>query len=116
MSEMAKFEVFRSSVNFQYYFHFLHGNGETLLMSEAYLHQSGALSGISAVKTHAAYDYHYQRLEATNNTFYFNLRTKNFRMLGTSSFFKTKVLRDNAMDYMKAYVSVAEIIQPLYAA
>ena len=56
-----KFQVFKSSVNNQYYYHLKAANGEKILSGEGYTTKQSCFNGIAAVKANAPYDSRYER-------------------------------------------------------
>lgn len=51
---MAKFELFKSNKNGQFYFHLKASNGEIIASSEGYTTKQNAQKGIEAIKNVAA--------------------------------------------------------------
>jgi uncharacterized protein YegP (UPF0339 family) len=49
----AKFEIFESEENGQFYFHLKAKNGEIICQSEGYTTKSAALKGIESIKNNA---------------------------------------------------------------
>ena len=95
-----KFEIRRSSVNFQYYFNLRSGNGEVILTSESYLSKQSCHDGIASVKINAPYDSRYERKDSYSN-YTFNLKAANGEIIGRSENYTTSWGRDNGISAVK---------------
>ena len=76
-------------------------NGETILTSEAYKTRASAENGIKSVQKNSVIDARYERLEAKNNKFYFNLKAANHQVIGTSQMYVSSQSRDGGIDSVK---------------
>lgn len=106
---MSKFQLFRSSANFQYYFRLRSGNGEIILSSEGYTTKQNCKNGISSVKANAPYDSRYQRRDSYKN-FTFNLKAINGEIIGRSESYTTSYARDNGIEAVKRNAPVATVV------
>lgn len=95
-----KFQIFRSSVNFQYYYRLRAGNGEIVLTGEGYVTKQGCLNGIASVKQNAPYDSRYERKDSYNN-YTFNLKAANGEIIGRSENYTTGYARENGISSVK---------------
>lgn len=95
-----KFQILKTEKG-QFYFHLRAANGEIILQSEKYEAKDGAENGIASVKKNSPMDERYQRLEAKNGQFYFNLRAGNHQVIGTSEMYKSTSGRDNGIESVK---------------
>jgi hypothetical protein len=98
---MGYFKLFKSDKNGEFYFNLKAGNHETILASEGYKARTGAENGIESVKSNAPDDSKYDRKEAKNGQFYFNLKASNGQIIGTSEMYTTKAARDNGIESVK---------------
>lgn len=104
----GSYEINKSS-NGQFRFVLKAGNGEIILTSELYKAKSSALKGIAAVQKHAAEDNRYDRLVAKNGQFYFNLKSSNHKIVGTSEMYPTEKVRDAGIDSVKKNGALSKI-------
>lgn len=104
-----KFKI-RESKNSQYYFN-LHsgGNSEPILTGETYTTKQSCKAGIASVKTNAPIDERYDRKEAVNGQFYFNLKAGNGEIIGTSEMYTTIASRENGIASVKTNAPIADI-------
>lgn len=106
---MGYFNLFQSEKNQEYYFNLKAGNHEVILASEGYTSKSGALNGIDSVKSNASDDSKFDRKEAKNGQFYFNLKATNGQIIGTSEMYTSTAGRDNGIESVKKNAPDAEI-------
>lgn len=78
------------------------GNAEIILTSELYTAKDSAESGIASVQNNCPMDGCYDRLSATNGKYYFNLKSVNHQVIGTSQMYETAQSRDKGIDSVKA--------------
>lgn len=86
----------------QFYFVLKAGIGEVILRSEIYESKAAAETGIAAVQKNSPLDECYDRKEAVNGKWYFNLRTANGMIIGTSQMYTSSTVRDNGIESVKA--------------
>jgi len=98
---MAGFYEINKSSNGQFRFVLKASNGEIILTSELYKAKSSALKGIASVQKHAAEDHRYDRLVAKNGQFYFNLKSSNHKVVGTSEMYPAEKIRETGIDSVK---------------
>lgn len=81
------------------HFHFVlkAGNGEVILSSQMYTTKSAALNGIHSVQENSQEDEQFERKEASNGKFYFNLKAKNHQIIGTSQMYVAEAGRDKGI-------------------
>lgn len=106
---MGYFKLFQSEKNNEWYFNLKAGNHETILASQGYNAKSGAENGIDSVKTNASNDDRYERKEAKNGQFYFNLKASNGQIIGSSEMYTTTAARDNGIESVKKNAPDADI-------
>lgn len=94
---MGYFKLFQSEKNNDWYFNLKAGNHETILSSQGYSSKSGAENGIESVKKNGGEDDNFERKEAKNGQFYFNLKARNGQIIGSSEMYNSKAGRDNGI-------------------
>ena len=95
-----KFQVFKSSLNSQFYYHLTASNGEKILSGEGYTSKQGCLNGIASVKANAPYDARYTRRNATGN-YTFVLTATNGEIIGRSENYTGESGRENGIAAVK---------------
>ena len=108
---MGHFTLFRSSKNDEYYFNLKAGNHEIILQSEGYKAKSGAENGIESVRLNAEEDAKFERLVATNGQHYFNLKSGNGQVIGTSEMYTTKASAEVGIASVKSNAPDAEVVE-----
>lgn len=98
---MAGWYELNKSDNGQYSFALKAGNAETILRSEQYESRASAENGIASVQKNAADDARYDRKEASNGKFYFNLKAANHQVIGSSQMYATASSRDAGIESVK---------------
>lgn len=77
-------------------------NGEVILRSEQYDAQASAENGIQSVQTNSPAEARYERKDASDGRFYFNLKAGNHQVIGTSQLYKDAAGRDNGIQSVQA--------------
>ena len=90
---MAKFEVYKDKRE-QFRFRLKADNGQNILASEGYTTKANCINGIESVKTNAPIDARYERLTASNGSPYFNLKSSNGQIVGTSEMYSSIAARE----------------------
>ena len=106
---MGYFKLFKSDKNGEYYFNLKAGNHETILQSQGYSNKSGAENGIDSVKTNSQDDSRFERKEAKNGQFYFNLKASNGQIIGKSEMYKAQAGMENGIESVKKNAADAEV-------
>jgi len=106
---MGKF-IITKRTNGQYQFNLEAVNGRAILTSEGYTAKAGCNKGIESVKTNAATDARYDRKEAKNGAYYFNLKAANGEIIGTSQMYSTAETRNNGIESVKENAPNATVI------
>ncbi len=83
-------------------FVFVDDNEKTLIKSENYKQKTSAKNGIESVKKNCLEDSRYEFKEAKNGKLFFNIKSTNGQVVGTSGFFDDVKQRDEAIAYIKA--------------
>lgn len=73
-------------------FHFVlkAANGQVILSSQMYAAKSSAVNGIESVKTNCGNDSLYEKKTAANGKFYFNLKSTNSQIIGSSQMYASE--------------------------
>jgi uncharacterized protein YegP (UPF0339 family) len=95
-----KFQVFKSSINGEYYYRLRSSNGEIILNGEGYKSKQSCYEGIGSVKTNAPSDSRYERKDAPYN-YTFNLKSSNGEIIGRSENYTTSSARENGIAAVK---------------
>lgn len=93
---MGKFVVTQRE-NGDFQFNLQAGNGQVILSSQGYASKPNCLNGIESVKKNAQDDSKFERLEAKNGKYYFNLKATNGQIIGTSQMYTDAAGRDNGI-------------------
>ena len=83
-------------------FSFVDDGGRTIVMSENYKAKASAQNGIESVKKNCQDDGRYEMKESKNGKFYFNVKSSNGQIVGTSTMFNTAADRQAAIAELKA--------------
>jgi hypothetical protein len=86
----------------QYSFVLKAGNDEAILRSEQYETKASAENGIASVQKNSPVAERYERKEASDGRFYFNLKAANHQIIGTSQMYKTADSRDAGIESVQA--------------
>ncbi|CAI8911049.1 MULTISPECIES: YegP family protein [Pseudomonas] len=86
----------------QYRFVLKAGNGEIILTSELYKAKGSAESGIASVQANSGVDDRYEKKEASNGKFHFNLKAANHQVIGTSQMYASTQSRDAGIASVKS--------------
>lgn len=105
-----KFEIFKSENNEKFYFRLKAKNGQIILSSQAYSDKASAKKGIASVQKNAGTDECYERKEASNGKFHFNLCSTNKQIVGSSQMYASKSTMENGIKSVKNVVQQAEIV------
>lgn len=87
--------------NGEFQFNLKAGNGEIILTSEGYTAKASCLNGIESVKKNAPDDNRYDRKEAKNGKFFFNLKAANGQVIGSSEMYESAAGRDKGIESVK---------------
>jgi uncharacterized protein len=105
----SKFEI-KKAKDGEFYFHLKAPNGQVILASEMYERKASAVDGIQSVKKNATDDNRYERKEAKNGQFMFNLKAANHEVIGTSETYISSEARDNGIASVKTNAPQAEVL------
>ena len=118
VSRSAYFESFTGSDG-QHYFHLIAANGANLLRSEGYATKASANAGIASVLANGSDENNIDIREASNGTFYFNVKAGNGATVATSGFYSRKDSAERGSRAVRALVHIcnedARVKQPVDA-
>lgn len=97
---MGKF-VITNRKNGEFQFSLKAGNGQEILGSEGYTTKAACMNGVESVKKNLQDEKRFDRLEAKNGKFYFNLKATNGQIIGTSEMYESAASRDNGIESVK---------------
>jgi len=105
----AKFEVFKSAANRQFYFRLKAENGEIVLSSEGYTRKSSCLDTIVVVKQCASQSDRYEKQDKpANHTF--NMVARNGEIIGRSESYTTAIARNKGIEVVMKIAGNAEVV------
>jgi uncharacterized protein len=93
---MGKFSI-KTGANGDFYFNLKASNGQIILASQGYSSKSACENGIASVQKNCADDGNFERNEAKNGQFYFNLKAGNGQTIGKSEMYTTKAAMENGV-------------------
>lgn len=91
----------KSDAQSPFSFIFTDDNDKTLIKSENYTQKASASNGIESVKKNLQIDARYEFKEAKNKKLFFNIKSTNGQIVGTSAFFDTNEQMQDAINYLK---------------
>jgi uncharacterized protein YegP (UPF0339 family) len=89
------------------------GNGQVILASEGYGTKAACDNGIESVKKNSQVDERFDKLEAKNGNFYFNLKASNGQIIGSSEMYESVASRDNGIESVKKNAPDADVKEDL---
>jgi hypothetical protein len=107
---MGKFVV-TTRKNGDYQFNLKATNGQVILTSQGYSGKPACINGIESVKTNSKDDAKFERLTGSSGKPYFNLKSGNGQIVGTSQQYETEVSRDNGIESVKNNAPDAEVVE-----
>ena len=105
---MGKF-VIKKRTNGDYQFDLHAGNGENILTSQGYSTKSSCENGVASVRTNAVDSSKFDRTDASNGKFYFNLKAANGLIIGTSQMYASASGRDHGISSVSTNAPNAEV-------
>ena len=85
----------------KYHFVLKAANGQVILSSQMYASKSSAVNGIESVKKNAPTDNLYDRKTSSNGKFYFNLKSTNGQIIGSSQMYTSESGMNNGIESVK---------------
>ncbi len=86
----------------QFSFSLKAGNAEVILRSEQYESKAAAENGIASVQKNSAVAERFDRKEASDGRFYFNLKAGNHQVIGSSQMYQSAASRDKGIESVMA--------------
>jgi uncharacterized protein len=106
---MAGWYELSKNDNGQFHFVLKAGNGEVILRSETYETKAAAESGIASAQKNSSLDERFDRKDAANGKFYFNLKAANHQIIGTSQMYSASSGRDQGIESVKTNGSTTTV-------
>ncbi|WP_064967467.1 YegP family protein [Tenacibaculum ovolyticum] len=107
---MSKF-IIKQIRNGLFYFNLRAENSEIILTSQGYTSKQGCINGINSVKMNATFDGSFMRMKSSNGKFYFNLKSQNGAVVGTSEMYCSSQSMENGVDAVKRDASNAIVAE-----
>ena len=95
------FEIFKSAKSGEFRFRLKARNGQIVLTSEGYKSKKSCLNGIESVRKNSQNDNSFDKKEAKNGKFHFNVLARNGEIVGSSQMYKTRRTRQIGIDSVK---------------
>ena len=105
---MGKFVVSQRT-NGDFQFSLKADNGQVILSSQGYASKASCTNGIESVRTNSQEDGRFERLTAANGKFYFNLKSSNGQVVGSSQMYEAETGRDNGIESVKRNAPDAKV-------
>jgi uncharacterized protein len=115
VSRSANFETFQG-LDGRFYFHLVAGNGANVLRSQGYTALASAENGVSSVLDNGNDKRNFEVLEASDGSFYFNVKAANGAIVGTSQLYTAKSSAERGARSVQALVRIAQQESKTYAA
>ncbi len=96
--------------NGEFQFNLKAGNGQTILASEGYSSKSGCENGIESVRKNSQDDTKFDKKISGNGKYYFNLKSSNGQIIGSSEMYESSSARDNGIDSVKTNAKDAKVV------
>jgi uncharacterized protein len=92
-------------------FVFVNEDGKTIIKSENYAQKASAKNGIESIKKNCQEDSRYELKESSNGKAFFNIKSTNGQIVGTSALFDSEAIRSSAISELKAKSADAQVIE-----
>ncbi len=107
---MNKFEIFQGK-NKSYFFRYLSEDGRIILKSEKYNNKTSAQKAIRSIKRNSTDFASIQRRDARDGKYYFVLKAKNGKIIGTSNLYSSQTGREGGIYAVKRNARKAKIVE-----
>lgn len=91
-----KFEVYKGA-NDEHYFRLVDTKHQVLLTGEGYTQKENMLNGIESIKTNLPLPKGVEKKESSDGKHFFNIKSSNGEIVGTSMLFNSKETRDQSI-------------------
>lgn len=88
-------------------------NGQVILASEGYSSKAACMNGIESVKKNSQEEIRFDKLESKNGKPYFNLKSSNGQIIGTSEMYESVASRDNGVASVMKNAADAEVSEEI---
>lgn len=107
---MGKFTV-KTDAKGEFRFNLVAGNGQVILSSEGYAQKASCMNGIESVRKNSGDDKRFERKEAKNGKFHFNLKSSNGQVIGTSQMYAEKTGMENGIASVAKNAPDAQVVE-----
>jgi uncharacterized protein YegP (UPF0339 family) len=107
---MGKFEVYNDAKG-GYRFRLKAANGQVILASQGYKEKAGCANGIESVKKNAQDSARFEKLQSKSGDWYFNLKSTNGQVVGTSQMYSSEAAMDNGIESVSNNAPDAETVE-----
>jgi len=107
-----KFETYKGNNN-EFYFRLMDSTNKILLSSEGYKQKENLMTGIEAVKKNLPILSSVEKKIAQNGKYFFNVKSTNGQVVGTSSMFDSPDLRDKWLGEIQKEASQLKVVDAL---
>lgn len=105
---MGKFEIYNDKRG-EFRFRLKASNGQSILASEGYSAKAGCKNGIESVRKNCKDDACFDRLESKNGQPYFNLKSTNGQVIGSSERYSSTSAMENGIESVRKNAPNAKI-------
>lgn len=105
---MEKFVISKRS-NGEFQFALKAGNGQAILASEGYGTKVNCTKGIESVRRNSQIAERFESKTSSNKKYYFNLKSSNGQIIGTSEMYESSAGRDNGIKSVTENAPVATV-------
>ena len=84
-------------------------NGRVILTSQGYKSKKSCIEGVESVKKNGAIEERFERLVAKNGQPYFNLKSSNGQVIGTSEMYSSAAAMEKGIESVKKNAADAEV-------
>lgn len=106
---MMKFEIYIDN-NEEFRFRLVEENGQVIIESINYCNKMDCKKGIESIRLNSSIDARYDRLVSKGRNPYFNLKSFNSQIIGTSKIFSSVGVMEQSIKLIKCYASKAKVI------
>ena len=105
---MGKFEIYNDKKG-EFRFRLKASNGQNILASEGYAAKAGCKNGIESVRKNCMDDTCFDKLESKNGEPYFNLKSTNGQVIGSSERYSSASAMENGIESVRNNAPGAKI-------